>query len=107
MRYSLWRFPLAVQLWAFEAIPRIAHLFRAQMQERRLPKMCSWNSRLTPESRDIAEVLDDPQLHVYCTLHASPDEREEEYVRLFVSGPRREDPILNAYLYEDSADDAA
>ncbi|KAL2455525.1 hypothetical protein Fot_57457 [Forsythia ovata] len=77
------------------------------MQERRLPMMFSWNSRLTPESRDIAEVLDNPQLHVWCTLHASPEEREEEYVQLFVSGPRREDPILDAYLHEDGADGAA
>ncbi|KAL2549509.1 Uncharacterized protein Fot_11039 [Forsythia ovata] len=56
-----------------------------------------------PESRDIAEVLDDLQLHVRCTLHASPEEREEEYVRLFISGPIREDPILDAYLHEDRA----
>ncbi|KAL2542525.1 Ubiquitin-like protease domain-containing protein [Abeliophyllum distichum] len=103
-RYSLWGFPLAV--WAFETIPRIAYLFRAQLQERRLPRMCSWNLRLTPESRDIAEVLDGPQLRIHCTLHASPDESEEEYVRLFVSGPRREDPILDAYLHEDVADGA-
>ncbi|KAL2505606.1 DUF1985 domain-containing protein [Abeliophyllum distichum] len=106
-RYSLWGFPLAVQVWAFEAIPRIAHLFYAQLQERRLPRMSSWNLHLTPESRDITEVLDDPQLHVRCTLHASPDEREEEYVRLFVTSSRREDPILDAYLHEDGTDDAA
>ncbi|KAL2544475.1 hypothetical protein Fot_13708 [Forsythia ovata] len=73
----------------------------------RLPRMCLWNSCLTPESRDIAEVLDDPQLHVRCTLHASPDDREEEYVRLFVSNLRKEDPILNAYFYKDGADDVA
>ncbi|KAL2549675.1 hypothetical protein Fot_11205 [Forsythia ovata] len=76
------------------------------MQKMRLSRMCSWNSRLTPESRDIAEVLDDPQLCVWCTLHSSPKEREEEYVRLFVSGPRREDQILDAYLHEDGADGA-
>ncbi|KAL2508623.1 hypothetical protein Fot_32270 [Forsythia ovata] len=69
--------------------------------------MCSWHSRLTPESRDIAEVLDDLQLCVRCTLHSSPDERNEEYVRLFVYCSRREDPILDAYLHEDGADGAA
>ncbi|KAL2545086.1 Uncharacterized protein Fot_14319 [Forsythia ovata] len=69
--------------------------------------MCSWNSRLTPKSRDIAEVLDDLQLCVWCTLHSSSDERKEEYVRWFVSGPRREDPIFDAYLHEDGADGAA
>ncbi|KAL2538000.1 hypothetical protein Fot_19391 [Forsythia ovata] len=77
------------------------------MQEMRLPKMCSRNSCLTPESRDIAEVLDNPQLRDRCTLHASPKEREEEYVRLFVSGPRREDLIFDAYLHQDGADSAA
>ncbi|KAL2545062.1 Uncharacterized protein Fot_14295 [Forsythia ovata] len=77
------------------------------MQEMRLQRMCSWNSRLTPKSRDIAEVLDDLQLCVWCTLHSSSDERKEEYVRWFVSGPRREDPIFDAYLHEDGADGAA
>ncbi|KAL2558658.1 hypothetical protein Fot_03397 [Forsythia ovata] len=48
------------------------------MQEKRLMRMCSWNTCLTPESIDIAEVLDDPRLHVRCTLHASPEEKEEE-----------------------------
>ncbi|KAL2552862.1 Uncharacterized protein Fot_06481 [Forsythia ovata] len=65
------------------------------------------NSRLTPELRDIAKVLDDSQLRVRCILYASPDEREEEYVKLFVSGPTREDLILDAYLHEDRADGAA
>ncbi|KAL2520527.1 uncharacterized protein Fot_24450 [Forsythia ovata] len=75
------------EVWAFEAILCTAHLFRAQIQKKkRLPRMCLWNSRLTPESRDIAEVLDDPQLRVRCTLHASPKRGKEEYVRLFVSG---------------------
>ncbi|KAL2520001.1 Uncharacterized protein Fot_23924 [Forsythia ovata] len=46
------------------------------------------------------------RLHVWCTLHTSPEERKEEYVRLFVSGPRREDPILDAYLHKDGADGA-
>ncbi|KAL2495314.1 hypothetical protein Fot_39071 [Forsythia ovata] len=63
-----------------------------------------WRLRGT---KDIAEVFDDPQLRVRCTLNASPEEREEEYVRLFVSGPRREDTILDAYLHEDRADGAS
>ncbi|KAL2545260.1 hypothetical protein Fot_14493 [Forsythia ovata] len=32
---------------------------------------------------------------------------EDEYVRLFISSPRKEDPILNAYFHEDGADGAA
>ncbi|KAL2545542.1 hypothetical protein Fot_14775 [Forsythia ovata] len=91
----------------YNAIPRIAHLFRARMQKMRLLRMCSWNSRLAPKSRDIAEVLDNPILRARCTLHASPEEKEEEYVRLFVPGPRREYPILDAYLHEDGANGAA
>ncbi|KAL2553226.1 hypothetical protein Fot_06845 [Forsythia ovata] len=56
------------------------------------------------ESRDTVEVLDDPNLHVRCKLHASLDEGEQEYVRSFVSSPRREDPILDSHLYEDGED---
>ncbi|KAL2549540.1 hypothetical protein Fot_11070 [Forsythia ovata] len=95
------------EVWAFEAIPRTTYLFHAHIQETRLLRMCLWNSRLTPESRDIAEVLDDLKLHVQCTLYASPEEKEEEYVRLFISGLIREDPILDAYLHEDRADGTA
>ncbi|KAL2553044.1 hypothetical protein Fot_06663 [Forsythia ovata] len=94
------------KVWTFEEIPHIAHLFFAQMQKMRLPKMCSWNSHLTPKSRDIAEVLDDPHLCVRCTLNASPEEMEEEHVRLFVFGLRRKDPFLDAYLHENGADGA-
>ncbi|KAL2521329.1 Uncharacterized protein Fot_25252 [Forsythia ovata] len=61
----------------------------------------------SPITTDIAKVLDDPQLYVRCTLHSSPEEKEKEYVKLFVSGPRREDPIADAYLHEDRADGAA
>ncbi|KAL2538143.1 hypothetical protein Fot_19534 [Forsythia ovata] len=53
------------------------------------------------------ETLSFNNLRVWCILHASPEEREEEYVRLFVSDPRREDPILDAYLHDDIADGAA
>ncbi|KAL2538419.1 hypothetical protein Fot_19810 [Forsythia ovata] len=38
---------------------------------------------------------------------SGPEERKEEYVRLFVSDPRKEDPILDAYLHEDGADGVA
>ncbi|KAL2545830.1 hypothetical protein Fot_15063 [Forsythia ovata] len=31
---------------------------------------------------------------------------KKQYVRLFVSGHRREDPLFDAYLHEDEADDA-
>ncbi|CAI9771981.1 unnamed protein product [Fraxinus pennsylvanica] len=63
--------------------------------------MCRWKSTLTPNSHDIAEVLDDLQLQVHCSLTASLDETEQQYVKLFVHGTRREDPILDVYLYED------
>ncbi|KAL2554166.1 hypothetical protein Fot_07785 [Forsythia ovata] len=86
----------------------IARRYSSRLEmEMILHMMCSWNLHLTPESRDIAEVLDDPQLCVRCMLHASPDEREEKYMRLFVFSLRREDPILDAYLHEDGADGAA
>ncbi|KAL2553077.1 hypothetical protein Fot_06696 [Forsythia ovata] len=62
------------------------------------------NLQITLESRDTVEVLDDPNLHVRCKLHASLNEREQEYVRFFVSSPRREDPILDSHLYEDGED---
>ncbi|KAL2516111.1 hypothetical protein Fot_30082 [Forsythia ovata] len=81
-------------------------MFRAWLQERKLFWMYSWNSCSTPESRDNTEVLDDPQLRVCCTLYTSPEKREQEYVRLFVSDPRREDPILDSYFDEDRGDGA-
>lgn len=41
------------------------------------------------------------QLEVRCSLKTSPNETEQQYVNLFIHGTRKEDPILNAYLYED------
>ncbi|CAI9769642.1 unnamed protein product [Fraxinus pennsylvanica] len=63
--------------------------------------MCRWKSTLTPNSRDIAEVLDDPQLQVRCSLTAFPNKTELQYVKLFIHGTRKEDLILDVYLYED------
>ncbi|KAL2544918.1 hypothetical protein Fot_14151 [Forsythia ovata] len=71
-----------------------------------IPKDVLVNSCLTPESRAIAEVLDDLQLCVRCTLHASLKEKKQEHVRLFVLDTRREDPILDVYLHEDRGDGA-
>ncbi|KAL2501358.1 hypothetical protein Fot_35206 [Forsythia ovata] len=68
--------------------------------------MCSWNSCLTPELIDIVEVLDDPQVRIRWMLHASHDERKQEYVRLIVSRPRREDPILDAYFHKDRGEES-
>ncbi|KAL2487982.1 Lipoxygenase [Forsythia ovata] len=73
------------------------------------------NSKNTASSYSSGpEVVEDNQftndqllLRVRCTLHSSPEEREEEYVRLFISGPRRKDPILDTYLHEDGEDSTA
>ncbi|XP_022875539.1 uncharacterized protein LOC111393977 [Olea europaea var. sylvestris] len=54
--------PLSQQVWAFESIPQIANMYRTRLTVNELPRMCRWKSTLTPNSHDIAEVLDDPQM---------------------------------------------
>ncbi|KAL2489818.1 putative carotenoid cleavage dioxygenase 4 [Forsythia ovata] len=44
------------KVWAFEVILSIVQMFRGQLSERRVSRMCSWNLHLTHESRNIAEV---------------------------------------------------
>ncbi|KAL2545458.1 hypothetical protein Fot_14691 [Forsythia ovata] len=39
-------------------------------------------------------------------MHVSPEEKEQEYVKLFILGSRREDPILDVHLHEDGGDEA-
>ncbi|CAA3013936.1 Hypothetical predicted protein [Olea europaea subsp. europaea] len=36
-------------------------MYRARLPVNELPRMCCWKSKLTPNSYDSAEVLDDPQ----------------------------------------------
>ncbi|CAA2934063.1 Hypothetical predicted protein [Olea europaea subsp. europaea] len=94
-------FPTSSKVWAFESIPRIANMYYARLPVNGLSRMCRWKSTLTPNSHDIAEVLDDPQLQARCSLKASPDETEQQYTNFFIQGTRKEDPILDVYLYED------
>ncbi|CAA2963099.1 regulator of nonsense transcripts 1 homolog isoform X2 [Olea europaea subsp. europaea] len=71
------------QVWSFKSIPQIANMYRARLPVNELSRMCHWKSTLTPNSHDIAEVLDDPTT-------TSP---------LLID--RKEYPILDVYLYEN------
>ncbi|KAL2529392.1 hypothetical protein Fot_21993 [Forsythia ovata] len=64
------------------------------MHGKRLSRICSWNSCLTPKiKRHYRGLGRSTATHL---LHASLEER-------VVPDPRREDPILDAYLHESRA----
>ncbi|KAK6116985.1 hypothetical protein DH2020_049229 [Rehmannia glutinosa] len=92
--YSLWGFPLALQVWAFETVPAIRKFFRAKRTEQRLPRMCGWKSTLTCSFDEIIELLNAPINEILFPLTPTNKEEEQEYVRLFPTISEKNGPLI-------------
>ncbi|KAL2512738.1 Uncharacterized protein Adt_18338 [Abeliophyllum distichum] len=60
-KYDVYGFPLAVQVWAFEAIPMLANKWAIRKDWPRILRMLNWQATDIPTAKDIATILDDPQ----------------------------------------------
>ncbi|KAL2506328.1 Uncharacterized protein Adt_21949 [Abeliophyllum distichum] len=60
--YDVYGFPLAVQVWAFEAIPMLANKWAIRKEWTRIPRMLNWQATDIPTAKDVATILDDPKL---------------------------------------------
>ncbi|KAL2519090.1 Uncharacterized protein Adt_15337 [Abeliophyllum distichum] len=61
-KYDVHGFPLAVQVWAFETIPMLADKWAIRKEWTRIPRMLNWQATDIPTAKDVAAILDDPQL---------------------------------------------
>ena len=55
-QYTVYGYPLALQYWAFEAIPKIGAIICDQKQ-RLFPRMLSWEWKRKPSTNEIAEIF--------------------------------------------------
>ncbi|CAA3024820.1 Hypothetical predicted protein [Olea europaea subsp. europaea] len=77
-RYSLHGFPLAIMIWAFEAIPTLGMKFGMKYPDV-IPRMVAWEMPKRLTSATIENVLNSKELEVNSTLIPTEAELEEAY----------------------------
>ncbi|CAA2985301.1 Hypothetical predicted protein [Olea europaea subsp. europaea] len=77
-RYSLHGFPLAIMIWAFEAIPTLGMKFGMKYPDV-IPRMVAWEMPKRLTSAAIENVLNSKELEVNSTLIPTEAELEEAY----------------------------
>ncbi|KAL2474261.1 Ubiquitin-like protease domain-containing protein [Abeliophyllum distichum] len=76
--YSLHGFPLAIMIWAFEAIPNLGKKFTKKYFDG-IPRMLGWELPKRLTSFEIVNVLESKELKVKSTLISTEAELEEVY----------------------------
>ncbi|KAL2454251.1 Ubiquitin-like protease domain-containing protein [Abeliophyllum distichum] len=77
-RYSLHDFPLAIMIWAFEAIPNLGKKFAKKYCDG-IPRMLGWEQPKRLTSSDVVTVLESKELEVMSTLIPTEVELQEVY----------------------------
>ncbi|KAL2460674.1 Ulp1 protease family protein [Abeliophyllum distichum] len=77
-RYSLHGFPLAIMIWAFEAIPNLGKKFAKKYCDG-IPRMLGWEQPKRLTSSDVVTVLESKELEVMSTLIPIEVELQEVY----------------------------
>ncbi|CAA0823784.1 Unknown protein [Striga hermonthica] len=83
LKYSLHGFPLAIMVWAFEALPELGRKFGQTYGGARLPRMMSWKMSKQWRSEQISMFFDASKVEVRRTLQPSSDEVETSYLKEF------------------------
>ncbi|XP_038719949.1 uncharacterized protein LOC120012579 [Tripterygium wilfordii] len=80
-KYSIYGFPLVLQIWLYEAVPRIGMSYANVREENRFPRILNWSSTATPESNAIvSNIFDMKKLEVHDTLVPTDLELGQEYL---------------------------
>ncbi|KAL2466865.1 Ulp1 protease family protein [Abeliophyllum distichum] len=77
-RYSLHGFPLAIMIWAFEAIPNLGKKFAKKCCDG-IPRMLGWEQPKRLTSSKVVNILESKELEVNSTLIPTEVELEEVY----------------------------
>ncbi|XP_038688746.1 uncharacterized protein LOC119987912 [Tripterygium wilfordii] len=80
-KYSIYGFPLVLQIWLYEAVLRIGMSYANVREENRFPRILNWSSTATPESNAIvSNIFDMKKLEVHDTLVPTDLELGQEYL---------------------------
>ncbi|XP_038714475.1 uncharacterized protein LOC120008043 [Tripterygium wilfordii] len=74
-KYSIYGFPLVLQIWLYEAVPRIGMSYANVREENRFPRILNWSSTATPESNAIVSNIFDMKKE-YLSSIGSPKLKE-------------------------------
>ncbi|XP_038713389.1 uncharacterized protein LOC120007258 [Tripterygium wilfordii] len=79
-QYSLYGFPLTLQIWSYEAIPLIRRTYAQKDPEILYPRILNWSTSITPDSTElILSVFRRKQLQVHSRLIPTQLEMAQEY----------------------------
>ncbi|CAA2981926.1 Hypothetical predicted protein [Olea europaea subsp. europaea] len=92
--YTIHDFPIAMQVWAYEAVPEIGERFGQRVGER-MPRLLIWFARKQPQHRTYNAFFKNVQLHVYTTIHPTDVEAEQQYFFALVSYDDPPVPVLD------------
>ncbi|CAA0811658.1 Unknown protein [Striga hermonthica] len=81
--YSLHGFPLAMMVWAFEALPELGRQFVEQCSTGGLPRIMCWKMDKHVRSEQLITFFNTSEVQVRRTLQPSSDEVETSYLKDF------------------------
>ncbi|GER39918.1 Ulp1 protease family protein [Striga asiatica] len=92
MKYSLHGFPLAIMVWAFEALPELGRKFAETCGGGgRLPRILSWKMTKQWRSEQLSTFFNTSEVEVRRTLQPSRDEVQTSYLKEFRIVPEDEE----------------
>ncbi|CAA3013122.1 Hypothetical predicted protein [Olea europaea subsp. europaea] len=94
MTYTLYGFPLAVQIWTYEAIPELGARFSSKTCDD-VPRMLRWSGMKQPHSRTYSDFFEKTNVHLWATLRATAAEELQPYFVDLVPLEDAADPILD------------
>ncbi|KAL2480655.1 Ulp1 protease family protein [Abeliophyllum distichum] len=109
--YNFHGFPLAIMIWAFEAIPGLGKQFAHMLEGDRIPRMSGWDFQQTKlDGESVSKFLDTEiqimQLMVKRTLVPSQEEAEEEFYQGMTPLDDVEDSRVDKSLDEDGIEES-
>ncbi|XP_022866368.1 uncharacterized protein LOC111386146 [Olea europaea var. sylvestris] len=94
-KYDVYGFCMALQLWAYEAIPALGSKWAIRRETSYL-RMLHWRAHEKPSAKDLTAILDDPQLEVHAELVVSMEEEDQIYVRELHVRSIENDPVFES-----------
>ncbi|CAA2977760.1 Hypothetical predicted protein [Olea europaea subsp. europaea] len=92
--YTVHGFPIAMQIWAFEAIPEIGDRFARRLGHQS-PRLLSWTCTKQPQHRTYDVFFKNIKLHVFATLRPTEAELGQPCISTLLSFEDRTVPVLD------------
>ncbi|KAL0556968.1 hypothetical protein IC582_005486 [Cucumis melo] len=75
-KYTINRFPHALQVWAYESIPTIIGCGVDKVNDHAIPRMLRWVCQQSPKSQTISQVFDSPMFIIKAVIEMTPEEEQ-------------------------------